>query len=240
MGNHGEAESEVAADREEIAAIVQELNDTGGLYHRFDVGEGLVLEGHYDMTRYLHHYNLPESLAGKTALDIGTASGFWAFQLDQRGADVTAIDVWPPASFEKVSRCVGANVRYVQMDVYDLTPDFGTFDFVFCGSLLLHLSDQFRVIQNIRSVCTGEAIIATAIMSDPAVEDRPYAEFSGVHAIDGDYWTYWMPNVKTLEKMLLTAGFSKVEEIARFDLGTEDLPHRPSFLSPHAVVRALV
>jgi len=241
MGSDGATRSEEGTEREEVAAIVTELNESGGLYHRFDLGDGLVLEGHYDMTQYIHYYGLPESLAGKTALDVGTASGFWAFELAKRGAAVTAIDVWESTSIEKVSRCVETKVRYVQMDVYDLTPDFGTFDFVLCGSLLLHLSDQFRVIQNIRSVCTGEAIIATAIMSNPAVEDLPYAEFAGARAPDGDYWTYWLPNVKSLEKMLLAAGFSKVEEISRFDLATtEDLKHRPTFLSPHAVLRARV
>jgi hypothetical protein len=230
-----------SGERDEIALIVKELNAGGGLYHRFDLGDGVVLRGHYDMTRYIHHYGLPDSLAGKTALDIGTASGFWAHQLARRGASTTAIDVWDSRVFEQVRKCVGVDVRYVQKDVYDLDPSFGTFDFVFCGSLLLHLSDQFRVIQNIRSVCTGEAIIATAIMSDPAVEDKPYAEFAGIPAPDGDYWTYWMPNVKTIENMLLAAGFSQVEEISRFGLATtEDLEDRPSFLAPHAVVRATV
>jgi 2-polyprenyl-3-methyl-5-hydroxy-6-metoxy-1,4-benzoquinol methylase len=231
---------ESTASRSEIAKIVRELNESGGLYHQFDLGNGLVLDGHYDMTQYVQHYGLPETLAGKTALDVGTAAGFWADELARRDAKVTAIDVWGPESFEKVRKCTGTDVRYFQKDVYDLSSDFGTFDLVFCGSLLLHLSDVFRVIQNIRSVCAEEAIISTAIMSDPAVEHLPYAEFVGVHAEDGDYWTYWKPNVKAIEAMLIAAGFSKVEEISRFDLATVEVEHRPYFLAPHAVVRARV
>ena len=77
-------------------------------------------------------------------------------------------------------------------------------------------------------------------MCDPAVEHLPYTEFVGVHAEDGDYWTYWKPNVKSMEAMLLAAGFSKVEEISRFDLASVEVEHRPYFLSPHAVVRARV
>jgi 2-polyprenyl-3-methyl-5-hydroxy-6-metoxy-1,4-benzoquinol methylase len=240
VGANDGSRHESTLDRSEIAKIVRKLNESGGLYHQFDLGDGLVLDGHYDMTQYVQHYGLPKTLAGKTALDIGTAAGFFADELARRDAKVTAIDVWGPESFEMVRKCTGTDVRYVQKDVYDLGPDFGTFDFVFCGSLLLHLSDVFRVIQNIRSVCTEEAIISTAILSDPAVEHMPYCEFIGVPAEDGDYWTYWKPNVKSIEAMLLAAGFSEVEEVSRFDLATVKVEHRPYFLSPHAVVRARV
>ena len=42
------------------------------------------------------------------------------------------------------------------LSAYDLSPDLGTFDFVFCGDLLLHLKDPITPVENIRSVCTGQ------------------------------------------------------------------------------------
>ena len=42
----------------------------------------------------VERFGLPASLAGKTALDVGTADGFWAFEMERRGAArVVAIDL---------------------------------------------------------------------------------------------------------------------------------------------------
>src|SRR5207302_5180024 len=58
---------------------------------------------------------LPTSLAGARVLDVGTFDGFWAFEMERRGAaEVVAIDVldpagwdWPPGSDDAVVREIG-------------------------------------------------------------------------------------------------------------------------------------
>ena len=46
--------------------------------------------------------------------------------------------------------------------VYDLTPErIGTYDLVFCASVLLHLTDPLRALYGIRRVCRDQAIIST-------------------------------------------------------------------------------
>ena len=54
---------------------------------------------------------LPESLAGVRALDIGTFDGFWAFEMERRGAEVVAIDIervgqaqLPPSNRSRLER----------------------------------------------------------------------------------------------------------------------------------------
>ena len=54
---------------------------------------------------------LPRDLRGRRALDIGTFDGFWAFELERRGAEVVAIDLGaveesqiPPNNRELVER----------------------------------------------------------------------------------------------------------------------------------------
>src|SRR5262245_62521924 len=56
-------------------------------YHTIELGNGLVSRGFYDHRPVVNCYGLPDSLCGKTALDIGTADGFWAFEMERRGAE---------------------------------------------------------------------------------------------------------------------------------------------------------
>src|SRR5438046_2405575 len=77
-----------------VQEFVARVNRAGGTYHRLDWGNGLVIKGIFDLTKYLDHYHLPADLTGKTALDVGTASGFFANECTRRGAQVTAIDLF--------------------------------------------------------------------------------------------------------------------------------------------------
>ena len=82
-----------------------------------------------------HHRlrGLPESLAGKKVLDIGTRDGFFAFEAARRGGDVLAVDYCPEDSmgFAAAKRILGARVRFLHSNIYDLLPgELGTFDIV--------------------------------------------------------------------------------------------------------------
>ncbi len=87
------------------AARVRELS----WYHTLELGPGLVTEGWFDLRPYVGEYGLPERMDGMRVLDIGTWDGFWAFEMERRGADVAAIDLpalgdaeWPPIHRERL------------------------------------------------------------------------------------------------------------------------------------------
>src|SRR3954454_3980928 len=62
-------------------------------YHTLELGNGLVTDGWFDMRPYVEHYGLPKRMDGMRVLDCGTWDGFWAFEMERRGAEVVALDV---------------------------------------------------------------------------------------------------------------------------------------------------
>jgi tRNA (mo5U34)-methyltransferase len=209
-------------------------------YHTIELGPGVFTPGRYDHRRYLRYYELPEDLKGKSVLDIGAASGFFSFELEKRGGRVTALDLpaWmdhdfgplyrpdkplaeaerylhDPLQFAKAAR--GSSIETRDMSVYDLSEEsVGKFDLVFCGSMLLHLTDPVRALWRICEVTRGTAIIATGIAKHWGRRAR--ADFHGAH--DGTIW--WLPNRACLEKMIECAGFSGWRWVSEFRLDPAD------------------
>src|SRR5919107_1579101 len=205
-------------------------------YHSLDLGHGVVTPGMFDHRPVLDRYPLPDDLSGQHCLDVATMDGFWAFEMERRGAaSVTALDLedpdqldWPAAlrgdhdksmdetkaeRFALAKRALGSNVERVLMSAYDLGPHLGTFDFVFCGDLLLHLKDPITPVENIRSVCTGSAVIVNVIKKFRFYENRPMAELDGI-----DVFEWWVTNLAGLVRMVRAAGFTRVDAAEPFEL----------------------
>jgi tRNA (mo5U34)-methyltransferase len=209
-------------------------------YHTIDLGHGVATPGLYDHRPYLHHYGLPSDLHGKTVLDIGAASGFFAFEFERRGAQVTATDLpeWSdhdfgpnyqpdqtPESagvylhqpFDVAKQLLGSHVTKKYINIYDIRPEtIGEFDIVFCGSVLLHLTDPIKALWNIASVARERAIIATIISAD--TPERATASMMGY--ISGDTW--WAPTRACLELIAVCAGFVGIEWVGEFRLDYRD------------------
>jgi len=71
-------------------------------YHRIELAPGIVTPGINDSNanlRILDHLGLPTDCSGMRVLDIGTADGFMAFEIEKRGADeVVGLDYRKPTS----------------------------------------------------------------------------------------------------------------------------------------------
>jgi SAM-dependent methyltransferase len=62
-------------------------------YHQIDLGNGVRTDGDLDMREVLPHYGFPQDMSGMRVLDVGRASGFFAFEFEARGANVTATEI---------------------------------------------------------------------------------------------------------------------------------------------------
>lgn len=123
------------------------------------------------------------------------------------------------SSFQIAKEILGSKVEQQEISAYDISPDtVGTFDFVFCGSLLLHLTDNYKVIKNIFNVTDKLAIIATCIDDVLMPQDLPLARFLN----NTSDRVFWIPNMKCLTEMAKSAGFKKVEEGEIFNLDHRD------------------
>ncbi|HEX6487839.1 MAG TPA: hypothetical protein VF137_03050 [Candidatus Dormibacteraeota bacterium] len=72
-------------------------------YHQIQLPGGILTPGFVDAQRQLARLRLPESLAGKSVLDVGAWDGFYSFECARRGADrVLATDsyAWAGAEWE--------------------------------------------------------------------------------------------------------------------------------------------
>jgi 2-polyprenyl-3-methyl-5-hydroxy-6-metoxy-1,4-benzoquinol methylase len=124
-------------------------------------------------------------------------------------------------------------VRRHFCNIYDLTPDtVGTYDLVFCASVLLHLTDPLRALYGIRRVCRNEAIICTGIDTHSHVINEARALFLGTATGQA----FWFPTMVCLEQMALAAGFTRVERVSTFSLRSVD----GKFDTPHGTIRAFV
>src|SRR5207247_8093120 len=87
-----QASSKSQTIAEQVTALADEANRSGGGHHVLRPSPGVEVKGEYDMTPLLPAFHIPTDLEGKTVLDVATASGFFAMECARRGADVTAVD----------------------------------------------------------------------------------------------------------------------------------------------------
>jgi tRNA (mo5U34)-methyltransferase len=77
-------------------------------YHTIDLGEGLVTPGLYDYRGTIGNFGFPEDMRGMTVLDVGSATGFFAFEFERRGARVVSTEL---PSLRDLDRFPGQDVE---------------------------------------------------------------------------------------------------------------------------------
>jgi tRNA (mo5U34)-methyltransferase len=226
-------------------------------YHTIELAPGVVTPGWFDTRRVAAKLPFPP-LRRLRCLDVATADGFWAFEMERRGAgEVLAIDVLDPRAwdwpgqpekgvlealgrrkgegrgFETARQALGSRVEFAERSVYDLDPtQVGEFDFVYLGSLLLHLRDPVRALERVHSVCRGRLLLVENVdLTLTVLARRAVASFDG----RGRPW-WWRPNVAALVRMLRAARFEPERPPMRFYMPPgAGHPTRRQALQPQAL-----
>lgn len=175
-----------------------------------DLPDGSVTPGGWDLREVSHRLPWPD-LAGKRCLDVGTADGFWAFELEKRGAaHVVATDLPSPFQararerFEHARKLLGSSVDYEERGVFELD---GEWDVVFMGYVLQMLRDPVGALEHVRRVCRGHLLLLETVSLPLELLPAPLARLDARH--DGREWFVF--NRRGLSKAAELAGW-EVEE----------------------------
>lgn len=206
-------------------------------YHTIELPGGVVTPGEYDTRRALQRIPFPARLDGTRCLDVGTHDGFWAFTMEARGAsEIVAIDlddprrvdfsepvpelsggaladrVARPLAFSCAHRALGSRVERQNLSVYELA---GThrecFEFAFIGTLLLHLREPLRALDQVRqALVPGGRLLVNEAVSLWLSLLAPRTPLHQLSLLPGKpFW--WLPNARGVERYLEKAGFELIE-----------------------------
>jgi tRNA (mo5U34)-methyltransferase len=209
------------------AEVWNELNLVKHWYHQIPIQPGITTPGINNTAQVLALLDLPGDARGLRALDLGTRDGFFAFEMERRGAEVIAVDYLPmdQTGFAVASRLLDSKVTFINANIYDLSADrLGTFDVVLFLGLLYHLPDPLEALLLLRSLCRdrlcveSQVIDQALLMSDgrmaaladvaPALIDVPLMQFYPGSSLNNDPTNYWAPNLSGLQAMLRECNFT--------------------------------
>lgn len=206
-----------------------------GLYHSFRLPDGTEIEGAMPLKHQLerlHSFRLPADLHGKRVLDIGPWDGFFTFEMEKRGAELTAIDYVDLDTFRTLHRAFGSAARYLRMDVYELDPQkIGTFDIVLCLGALYHFKHPLLALEKVCAVTTDVCIIDTLVTDGKdwqqgAAGPIPCIEFYERAELAGQLDNWCGPTVSAVEALARAAGFARTEVLRVSDSYASIAAHR--------------
>ena len=144
---------------------------------------------------YYEEY-LRSHVGGKRVIDIGAmwlVDGRFSFFAEDCGAkEVVAFDIIEPSlTFREEMERKKSQVQFVQGDLMedDSLCRLGKFDVVFCSGVIYHLPDPIIGLQRIRSICTGCALIGTAVIGEGFLRNRA-VYYPCMDSLTRKWWNY--------------------------------------------------
>ena len=208
---------------------LQRRMDESGWWHSFELPNGQVIKGSCDLPglqRRIQQFPIPNDLRGKRVLDIGAWDGWFSFEMERRGAEVLAIDVFDNPRFHQIHEILNSRVEYQQMDVYDLDPRrIGQFDIVLFMGVLYHLKHPILALERVCSVTRGMAAVDSFALRDSDrpqtdLRNRPIMEFYETDEFGGQTDNWIAPSVPCLMALCRTAGFARSELRSQMEYST--------------------
>src|SRR3984893_3685747 len=190
-----------------------------GWYHSFELPDGKVIDGFMTVEQQKRRYAqfpIPEDLRGKKLLDIGAWDGWFSFEAERHGAEVTAIDCVELATFLDIHARLKSKVDYRIMDFYELPgAGLGKFDIVFFLGVLYHVRHPLLALEIVCAL-TRDVAIVDSFVTDPDnwqehSGEIPTMEFYELDELGNQFGNWVGPTVPCLLAMCRTAGFARVE-----------------------------
>jgi tRNA (mo5U34)-methyltransferase len=190
-----------------------------GWYHSFDLPDGTRIDGFIslDILKWRwSRFPLPAVLEHKRVLDTGAWDGWFSFEAERRGAQVTAIDCIEVAHFLEIHQKLHSRVNYRILDFYELSEaGLGTFDYVLFLGILYHLKHPLLALEMVCALTTDTAIVESFVTDGDTwrehATDIPTMEFYETDELGNQLDNWTGPTVGCLLAMCRAAGFARVE-----------------------------
>jgi len=216
------------------ATILKKISSVPFWWHHIELGHGIITPGHqgsvddpWASRKVLEMLCLPESLKGKTVLDIGGWDGYFGFEAEKLGASRTlVIDNFyrlekegkeldmGPKGFETAKEILSSNIEYKIIDVNDISPDnIGIFDISLFLGVFYHLKNPLHALEQIYSVTKEILIIETHYINKYG--NVPVCQFYPEIKLNKDPTNWWGPNQACLEAMVRSVGFLSTEVVSK-------------------------
>lgn len=204
-------------------------------YHYVRLPDGNYIAGPWDLIDNESEYLGGIHLDGRTVIEFGPATGWLTFWMTQHGADVVALDLgWDLApdllplngvdfltmrtqqkefaarvinSWWYLRRQWGHSARAVYAPIYDLPADIGQYHTSVFGSILMHLRDPFRALEQGASVTTDTMVVVERLNVPPADVDKSLMLWNPTRGTNPNGWWFMTPTV--VADMLAVVGFPK-------------------------------
>jgi tRNA (mo5U34)-methyltransferase len=189
-----------------------------GWYHSMEFPDGTRIEGHAPISVLRQRYadfGLPDDLTGKRTLDIGAWDGWFSFEMESRGAEVTAVDLVAVQNFLFAQDRKKSKVRYIVSDVYNLPRHrLGLFDYTLFLGVLYHIRHPLLALEIVCGLTREVAIIDSFVIEgdERAHIDTPlpFCEFYETDELGGNLDNWFGPTIDCLLAFCRSAGFVRV------------------------------
>lgn len=226
-------------NRKQKKELSARVDSFANWYHQIQIQPGLVTPGVHNSQEelaILDRLGLPQDCRNLRVLDIGCCDGFFSFELERRGADVTAIDFAADGvrGFTLAASLLNSKLVLKVANVYDLNPvEFGEFDLVLFLGVFYHLRNPQLALDKIRSVSKPGTLlmVETQLSTSDEVRDSdiPLCQFFPKNTLLNDGTNKWGPNESGLKAMIEESQFSvsKIESYGDrgYAVGTAVVDH---------------
>ena len=217
----------IGADEETARAV---LGRVPLWFHTFSLDEGSLYTPGVARD---HRYRIPvvpDDLAGKSVLDVGTFDGFYAFLAEARGARrVVGVDneqyrEWVLArwgieleggeGFRAIAQLLDSKVEYRRLDAFELDQLDEVFDVILCFGILHRVESPLGLLKVLRRRLAGAGyvLLETYGVSTPELEHEAAIHvWARGEVYAHDDFVYWGFSGESLTRLAHHAGFADVE-----------------------------
>jgi tRNA (mo5U34)-methyltransferase len=182
-------------------------------YHSIELPDGSVLPGLQSLEHLRWRFGLfglPEDLRGKRVLDIGAWDGWFSFECERRGAEVTATDCVELDTFLEARQLLDSRVDYLALDVGELSARrLGRFDIVLFLGVLYHLRHPLLGLEKVLELCTDTALVESFVIEREARPVPTVMEFYERGELGGQIDNWCGPSPECLLALCRSAGFAQ-------------------------------